>query len=192
MRAYPGVLERMILGRDGKRGALLQATEAELAPIKTAVEAGRLRDPAKIGIRVGRVINKHKVAKHLVTDIAEGHFGYHRDQVGIDAVAALDGIYVLRSGPSGRGRGGVGLQAARERTRLPLDQGRRPRATLDLARGRQRRRAQHVTQPERARTLAKSLTRDTNLNKLIRSHTKIKARRSTTAAQRHAHVATCN
>jgi hypothetical protein len=61
------------------------------------VEAGHLKDPDKIGVRVGKVINKRKVAKHFTTAISEGSFTWARDQASIDAEAAFDGIYVIRT-----------------------------------------------------------------------------------------------
>jgi transposase len=79
------------------RGELLAATEAELAKVRRAVAARRLQDPDKLGIRVGKVINKHKVGKHIILDIGPGHFSYRRDQAKIAAEAALDGIYVIRT-----------------------------------------------------------------------------------------------
>jgi hypothetical protein len=83
--------------RARKRQVLLQATEDLLAPIAAAVAAGRLNGADKIGLRVGRVINKHKMAKHLNVMITDTHLAITRDQPGIDAEAALDGIYVLRT-----------------------------------------------------------------------------------------------
>jgi hypothetical protein len=100
---YPG--ERLVACRNPalaaerarNRAALLQATEPHLAAIKTAVDAGTLTDPATIGIRVGKVIGKYKVGKHFILDISTGHFAYTRNQAGIDAEAATDGIYVIRT-----------------------------------------------------------------------------------------------
>lgn len=100
---YPG--ERLIAchnpllaeERAAHRERLLAATEAELAKIKAMVEAGRLKDPAKIGVKVGRVINKGKVAKHFTVNLGEGTLTWSRDQAGIDAEAAFDGIYVIRT-----------------------------------------------------------------------------------------------
>jgi transposase len=100
---YPG--ERLIAchnpvleaERAAHRQRLLAATEAELAKIAGMVQAGRLTDPAKIGIRAGKVINKRKVAKHFVLDIGERSFAWRRDQDAIDAEAAFDGIYVIRT-----------------------------------------------------------------------------------------------
>jgi hypothetical protein len=100
---YPG--ERLIACRNPtlaaerarKRAALLAATEPHLDTIATAVTAGKLSDPAAIGIRVGKVIGTYKVGKHFTLDIGPGRFTYTRNQAGIDAEAALDGIYVIRT-----------------------------------------------------------------------------------------------
>jgi transposase len=83
--------------RARKREALLDATEAELAPIAERVAAGRLTDPAQIGLAVGEVIKRHRVKKHFALDIADGHFSYRRKTDRIAEEAALDGIYVLRT-----------------------------------------------------------------------------------------------
>ena len=104
---YPG--ERLICchnpvleaDRARTRAELLADTGAELEKIRKSVAAGRLKDPDKIGIRVGKVINKRKVAKHFLTDIAAGHFSYRRDGEKIAAEAALDGIYVIRTSVPG-------------------------------------------------------------------------------------------
>src|SRR6266513_799388 len=92
---YPG--ERLIAchnpflaeERAARRGRLLAATEAELAKIAGMVTAGRLTDPAKIGVRAGKVINKRKVARHFVMDIGERSFAWRRDQASIEAEAAF-------------------------------------------------------------------------------------------------------
>jgi hypothetical protein len=100
---YPG--ERLVCCRNPflaaerarKRDDLLAATENDLAAVKAQVDAGRLTDPDKIGIRVGRVIDKHKVAKHFILDIAPGRLAWARAEQNITAEAALDGIYVIRA-----------------------------------------------------------------------------------------------
>ena len=79
------------------REALLQATEADLGTIAARVAAGRLKDPDKIGVAAGKVINKRKVAKHFLLDIGEGRISWRRDQANIDAEALTDGIYVIRT-----------------------------------------------------------------------------------------------
>ena len=100
---FPG--ERLIACRNPelaklrahKRADLLAATAAELERVKSMVERGRLRGRDKIGVRVGRVINKYKVAKHFDLEIEDDSFAYRvRDQE-VAAEAALDGIYVVRS-----------------------------------------------------------------------------------------------
>ncbi|HEY1457578.1 MAG TPA: IS1634 family transposase [Solirubrobacteraceae bacterium] len=84
-----------------KREDLLAATERELEKVRHMVTGprGTLRDAdaGKIGQRVGRVVNKYKVAKHFTLDITDGHFSYQRLTEQIIAEAALDGIYVLRT-----------------------------------------------------------------------------------------------
>jgi len=85
--------------RARKRESLLAATEADLAKIAAACARARrpLRGQDKIAVRVDRVLNRRKVAKHFITGIGEDHFSYHRNQDSITAEAALDGIYVLRT-----------------------------------------------------------------------------------------------
>ncbi len=100
---YPG--ERLIACRNPalaaerarKRQDLLQATEKELAHIAERVGKGTLSGADKIGIAVGKVSGKFKVSKHFHLTITDTGFTYHRDQAVIDAEAALDGIYVLRT-----------------------------------------------------------------------------------------------
>lgn len=101
--AHPG--ERLVVCRNPllaaerarKREDLLAATEARLAPVVARVAAGRLRGAAAIGLAVGRVIDRFKVAKHLRLDIADDRLAVTRDEAAIAAEAALDGIYVLRT-----------------------------------------------------------------------------------------------
>jgi hypothetical protein len=83
--------------RAQKRQALLQATQQELEKVRAGVAAGRLRGRAKIGVRVGRVVNKYKVAKHFELTIEDKRFDFKLLQEQVAAEAALDGIYVLRT-----------------------------------------------------------------------------------------------
>ena len=102
---FPG--ERLIVCRNlvlaeqrrRKRLELLAATEEKLAPIVTATQRAKepLRGAGEIGIRVGKVINQHKVAKHFITEITEDSFTFARDQEKIAAEAELDGLYIVRS-----------------------------------------------------------------------------------------------
>jgi Transposase DDE domain len=83
--------------RARKRAELLAATQAELDKVVRLVQAGKLKGAAKIGVRVGRVVGKFKVAKHFDLQITDTAFAYGRRQAQIDAEAALDGIYVVRT-----------------------------------------------------------------------------------------------
>jgi transposase len=83
--------------RAHKRQDLLAATEKELAQVQAMVETGKIKGQDKIGIRIGRVINKYKVAKHFVLDIQDRLFTYKRDHGAIAKESALDGIYVIRT-----------------------------------------------------------------------------------------------
>lgn len=106
---YPG--ERLVVcynpmmaqHRAGKREELLAATERELEQVARRVQTGAtggrggLAGEAKIGERVGRVVNKYKMAKHFTWTITEKAFSYARNQASIALEAALDGLYVLRT-----------------------------------------------------------------------------------------------
>jgi len=103
---YPG--ERLMACRNPllaadrttKREELLSATEALLDPIAASVAAGTLRGADKIGLKVGKVINTKKMAKHLELTISDDTFSYVRKHEQIAAEAALDGIYVVRTSES--------------------------------------------------------------------------------------------
>lgn len=83
--------------RARKRHDLLQATHKELARIKDRVDRGTLSGAAEIGKAIGKVSGKYKVDKHFHTTITDTRFTFERNQASIDAEAALDGIYVLRT-----------------------------------------------------------------------------------------------
>ncbi len=103
--SYPGT--RLICCRNPflakeratKREALLAATEKELAKIATATkrDSRPLVGKDTIGIRVGRVINKYKMAKHFSLHITETTFSYQRNEQRIKEEQLLDGIYVIRT-----------------------------------------------------------------------------------------------
>jgi hypothetical protein len=100
---FPG--ERLIACRNPvlaaerarKREDLLQATEKLLAPVIARVQAGRLAGAGPIGVEVGKVINIYKTAKHFALTITDTSLAVARRQDQIDAEAALDGFYVLRT-----------------------------------------------------------------------------------------------
>ena len=103
--AYPG--ERLMVCRNPqlagerarKREDLLQATERLLDPIVAATkrEKQRLKGQDKIALRIGKIINKYKMAKHFELDIKDDAFSYRRKQASIAREAALDGLYVIRT-----------------------------------------------------------------------------------------------
>jgi len=102
---YPG--ERLIVCRNPlladerarKRGELLDATERNLAKISAATQRARrpLRGKDKIGIAVGKLLDRHKMAKHFEIDIADNGFTAVRKIGNIDEEASLDGFYVIRT-----------------------------------------------------------------------------------------------
>lgn len=100
---YPG--ERLIVCRNAalaksrahKRQALLEATEQELTTIQGLIARGCLVGVDQIGVRVGKVINRYKMAKHFQLTIAAETFTFQRDDAKIAAESALDGVYVVRT-----------------------------------------------------------------------------------------------
>jgi transposase len=103
--AYPN--ERLVVcknpllakQRTRKRCELLAATERQLEAIAKAVTRTKrpFRGTAQIGLRVGKVTGRFKMAKHFKLTIADDSFRYERDEESIAAEAALDGIYVVRT-----------------------------------------------------------------------------------------------
>jgi transposase len=101
--AYPG--ERLVACRNPelaalrrqKRESLLHATEKNLAKVQAMVQAGRLRGQDMIGVRVGKMINQYKMAKHFTLDIQDQLLTFERKAEQIATEAALDGIYVIRT-----------------------------------------------------------------------------------------------
>jgi hypothetical protein len=85
--------------RRRKRNDLLAATQRDLTAIKQRVERKRapLRGADKIGMTVGAVLNRHKMAKHFDIEIADHRFAFARKEAEIAAEAARDGIYVIRT-----------------------------------------------------------------------------------------------
>ena len=83
--------------RAAKRKELIAATERELQKIAGMVAGGRLAGRDKIGIRVGKVLNKYKVGKHFDPDIQDASFTFSVNEERVAAEAALDGLYVIRT-----------------------------------------------------------------------------------------------
>ena len=83
--------------RAEKRKELIAVTVIELEKIKAAVDAGRLRGKAKIGVRYGKASGKYKVGKHFTWKIDDNAFTFEIDGKEVAEEAALDGIYVIRT-----------------------------------------------------------------------------------------------
>lgn len=102
---YPG--ERLIVcynpfmaeRRKNKREELLKETDKLLDKIEEATKRDRrpLRGKDTIGIKVGKVIGKYKMAKHYEIEITDSSFHYTRKEEKIQKEASLDGIYVIRT-----------------------------------------------------------------------------------------------
>jgi len=102
---FPG--ERLLVCRNPllarrrrqKRQELVEATEKALHPIQAAVNRKHraLRGADKIGLRVGKVINKYKVGKHFKVEIKDDSLSWELKHDRIAQEAATDGCYVIRT-----------------------------------------------------------------------------------------------
>ena len=100
---FPG--ERLVACRNGalaklrahKREDLLAATERNLDKVKARVDAGSSAGWGAIGVRVGKIINQYKVAKHFELSITDTTVSWARKPDSIASEAALDGLYIVRT-----------------------------------------------------------------------------------------------
>jgi Transposase DDE domain len=83
--------------RAHKRTELIAATVKELDKVRGMAARGRLAGRDKIGVRVGKAVNKYKVGKHFALRIAENSFEFALKESRIAEEAALDGLYVIRT-----------------------------------------------------------------------------------------------
>ena len=101
IRPYFATSPKVFLAADRarKRGALLEATERDLAQIAAATQRAMrpLRGQARIALRVGKVLGRRRVGKHFTLELTDRSFRAVRDEVAIAQEAALDGIYILRT-----------------------------------------------------------------------------------------------
>ena len=102
---FPGerlvVCYNPLLAEDRKRtrNELLAATEARLAKIAAEV-ARRKKTPLRadeIGVKVGKIINRHKMGKHFILTIEDNLLRFERNEESIRRETGLDGIYVIRT-----------------------------------------------------------------------------------------------
>lgn len=102
---FPGerlmVCRNPLLADDRRRTReeLLAATEKALAPISKATRRKKspLRGKKDIALRAGEIVNKYKMGKHFKLTITSAQFKYERKIEQIEAEAALDGFYVVRT-----------------------------------------------------------------------------------------------
>ncbi len=100
---FPG--ERLVACRNPElaklrvhtRDDLLLATEKNLQKVQTRVATGKLAGKDKIGVAVGKVVNQYKVGKHFELVITDDALRFARVQDNINAEAALDGLYIIRT-----------------------------------------------------------------------------------------------
>ena len=100
---YPG--ERLVVCRNPlvaaertrKRDDLLAATERGLREIAERVQRGTLAGADQIGLAVGPALKRYRVKKHFAVTITDTSLGFERKTEQINAEAALDGFYVLRT-----------------------------------------------------------------------------------------------
>jgi hypothetical protein len=78
----------------------IESIAGKLDRVRQRTKQGQLQGKDVIGVRVGKVVNKYKMSKHFVLHITDDSFGFEIDQEAVDAEAALDGIYVVRSSVS--------------------------------------------------------------------------------------------
>lgn len=108
---YPG--ERLVACRNPelarlrahKRESLLEATLKEMEKVRGMVSRGKLKGKDVIGVRVGRVIDKYKVAKHVVLEIRDDGFDFHLNAEKVAQEASLDGLYVVRTSVTAQSMG---------------------------------------------------------------------------------------
>jgi transposase len=101
---YPG--ERLIVCRNPlvaaertrKRSELLEATERDLQQIADRVQKGTLTGASEIGLAVGPAVKRYRMRKHFELHITDESFTFKRKSEQIEAEAALDGFYILRTG----------------------------------------------------------------------------------------------
>jgi transposase len=75
----------------------MESIARKLDKVQQKTQQGQLHGKDAIGVRVGKVVNKYKMSKHIVLHITDNSFRFEINQETVDAEAALDGLYVIRS-----------------------------------------------------------------------------------------------
>jgi len=94
-----GATDFDVLVKDKDRASVRALTSVYEAinKIRSLIEHGKYGGKDKIGVRIGKVVNKYKVAKHFVLNIKDDGFDFHIDETKVSAEASLDGIYIIRT-----------------------------------------------------------------------------------------------
>jgi transposase len=103
---YPG--ERLVACRNPElaklrrstRESMIESTKKELHKVRGMAGRGKMKGRDKIGVRVGKVVNKYKMAKHFELEIRDDGFDFELSEQSVAAEAALDGVYVIRTSVS--------------------------------------------------------------------------------------------
>jgi hypothetical protein len=100
--------------RSRKRLELLAATEADLSKVAAATQRSRspLRGQQAIALRVGRIIERFRMAKHFALTITDTTLTWSRKDDAIGQEAALDGLYVIRTSMAAQRLDGAAAVAA--------------------------------------------------------------------------------
>lgn len=77
--------------------AAIESVYEAIKKVRLLVKHGKYGGKGQIGVRIGKVVNKYKVAKHFVLNIKDEGFDFHIDNEKVASEAALDGIYVIRT-----------------------------------------------------------------------------------------------
>jgi len=77
--------------------AHIEVIGKRIEKVRERIARGSLHGKDAIAVRVGKVVDKYKVGKHFRLDIGEDDFHFQVDQAKVDAEAALDGLYVVRT-----------------------------------------------------------------------------------------------
>jgi len=89
--------EVRVEGKNMAAAVALESVCQAIDGVRCLVERGKYGGQDKIGVRIGKVVDKYKVAKHFVLNIRDNGFDFHIDEKKVSAEAALDGIYVVRT-----------------------------------------------------------------------------------------------
>ena len=92
-----GALEVSVQEGQSAAVAALQSVYKAIEKVRSLVQCGKYGGRDKIGVRVGKVVNKYKMAKHIVLNIRDDGLDFHIDDEKVAVEAALDGVYVVRS-----------------------------------------------------------------------------------------------